>query len=54
MPEITFKESSRQIRAISNRVDESEKAKDWNAAIAGLHELLDHPCAHHQVVAYEV
>ena len=54
MPEITFKESSRQIRAISNRVDECEKAKDWNAAIAGLHELLDHPCAHHQVVAYEV
>jgi tetratricopeptide (TPR) repeat protein len=54
MPEISFKESDRQIRAINERVREAEKAKDWGSAIAGLHELLDHPCAHHQVVAYEV
>lgn len=54
MPEININESDRQIRAISERVREAEKAKDWGAAIAGLHELLDHPCAHHQVAAYEV
>ena len=54
MPQISFKESDRQIRAISQRVREAEKAKDWGAAIAGLYELLDNPCAHHQVAAYEV
>jgi tetratricopeptide (TPR) repeat protein len=54
MPEISFNESYREIQAINERVQESEKAKDWSSAIAGLHELLDHPCAHHQVAAYEV
>jgi hypothetical protein len=54
MPEISFNESCRQIRAITDRVHEREKAKDWDAALAGLHELLEHPCAHHQVAAYEV
>jgi len=54
MPEISFNESYRQIRAINERVQQSEKAKDWGAAIACLHELLEHPCAHHQVAAYEV
>lgn len=54
MPEITFEESLRQISAIRDRVRESEKKKDWDAALAGLHELLAHPCAHHQVLAYEV
>jgi hypothetical protein len=53
MPEISFKESDRQIRAINDRVREAKKAKDWGAVIASLHELLDHPCAHHQVAAYE-
>ena len=54
MPDITFDESYRQIRAITDRVLESEKAKDWDAALAGLHEVLEHPCAHHQVAVYEV
>lgn len=54
MPEITFNESSRQIRAINDRVHERKQAKDWQGAVAGLHELLDHPCAHHEIVAYEV
>lgn len=54
MPEISINESDRQLRAINQRVQESEKANDWGAAIAGLHELLDHPCAHHQVAADEV
>ncbi|HWG74487.1 MAG TPA: SEC-C metal-binding domain-containing protein [Acidimicrobiales bacterium] len=54
MAEISFNESYGQIRAINVRVQEAEKAKDWGAAIAGLHELLDQPCAHHQVAAYEV
>ena len=54
MPEISFNESDRQIRAMNNRVREREQASDWEAAIAALHELLDHPCSHHQVAAYEV
>lgn len=54
MPEISFNESGRQIRAINDRVQGTKKAKDWDAAITALHELLDHPCAHHQVAAYEV
>lgn len=54
MPEITFEESCRQIQAVTDRVREWEKNKDWAAALAGLHELLGHPCAHHQVDAYEV
>jgi tetratricopeptide (TPR) repeat protein len=54
MPEITFEESCRQVQTITDRVRESEKKKDWAAALAGLHELLEHPCAHHQIVVYEV
>lgn len=54
MPEITFEESCRRIQAITDRVREAEKNKDWAGALAGLQELLEHPCAHHQVVAYEV
>ncbi len=54
MPEISFNESCRQFRAINDRVQEAEKAKDWGEAIAGLHEMLGHPCAHHQVAVYEV
>ncbi|MCU4186738.1 hypothetical protein K6U06_20405 [Acidiferrimicrobium sp. IK] len=54
MTEITFNESCRQIAAITARVRDREEAKDWTGAIRGLHELLEHPCAHHQVSAYEV
>ena len=54
MPEITFEESCRQIEAITGRVREHERRQDWAGALAGLHELLEHPCAHYQVVAYEV
>jgi tetratricopeptide (TPR) repeat protein len=54
MPEITFDESCRQIESISERVHRNEKQGDWAAALAGLNELLRHPCAHHQIVPYEV
>jgi hypothetical protein len=54
MPEIGFNESHLQIQAINARVQEFERAKDWGATIAGLHEQLEHPCAHHQLAAYEV
>ncbi|MDQ6614143.1 MAG: SEC-C metal-binding domain-containing protein [Actinomycetota bacterium] len=53
MPEITFEESCRQVQAITDSVRENKKNKDWAAALAGVQELLGHPCAHHQVVAYE-
>ena len=53
MPQISFIESQRQTQAINDRVRDHEEAKDWDAAIATLHELLDHPCAAHQVASYE-
>ena len=54
MPEITYEASSRQIEAIAARARASERDGDLAAALAGLHELLGHPCAPHQVVASEV
>ena len=54
MPEISFNRSCQEIRAITDRVQERKQAKDWDGALGGLHDLLDHPCAHHQVTAYEV
>ncbi len=54
MPEITYEASSRQIEAIAERVRVRQRDRDLAAAIAGLHELLAHPCAPHQVVAFEV
>lgn len=54
MPEITFEQSCRQIGALTDSVRESGEKQDWGMALAGLQELLRHPCAHHQVVAYEV
>jgi tetratricopeptide (TPR) repeat protein len=54
VPEISFRESSRQIQALSARAQDLEKGGDWAGAIAVLHEMLDHPCAQHQIVAYEV
>jgi tetratricopeptide (TPR) repeat protein len=54
MAEISFNESCRQIRTITDRVRERKQAGDWDAAVAGLLELLDHRCAHHQVIASEV
>lgn len=54
MPEITHEASTRQIEAIAERVRASQREGDLAAAVAGLHELLAHPCAPHQVVAFEV
>ena len=54
MPDINSNQSCQQIRAISDRVQEHKEADDWDGALGGLHDLLEHACAHHQVTAYEV
>lgn len=54
MPEITFEDSLRQIERVSRQARVAEEAGDLTAAIGHLRELLAHPCAHHQVAAYEV
>lgn len=54
MPEITYEESIRQTNELGRRAGEAGKVGDVATAISLWHELLVHPCAHHQVVAYEV
>ena len=54
MPEITYEESLRQTNQLGRRAREAGKADDLATAIDLWRELLAHPCAHHQVVAYEV
>ena len=54
VPEITYEESLRQTNQLARRAGEAGKAGDFAEAISIWHELLAHPCAHHQVVAYEV
>jgi tetratricopeptide (TPR) repeat protein len=54
MAEITVEESWRQIRTLTDRAEQAsadgrpdEAAERWRAVLA-------HPCAHHQVAAYEI
>jgi tetratricopeptide (TPR) repeat protein len=54
VPEITYEESIRQTNRLSRRARGAGKAGDFAEAIGIWRELLAHPCAHHQVVAYEV
>ncbi len=54
MPEITYAESTSVITRLSGQARESEQAGSFDEAIVRLSEMLAHPCAHHQVVAYEV
>jgi len=54
VPEITYEESIRQTNQLGRRAGEAGQAGDFAEAISIWRELLAHPCAHHQVVAYEV
>lgn len=53
-PRITYEQSSEQIRELWDRVDAAREARDGAAELDGYRALLDHPCAHHQVVNHEV
>jgi tetratricopeptide (TPR) repeat protein len=54
MAEITVDESWRQVRALVDRAEQAAEERRWTDAIERLRAVLAHPCAHHQVVAYEV
>lgn len=51
---ITYAQSSEQIRELWDRVGAARKALDGEAELDNYRALLDHRCAHHQVVGHEV
>lgn len=51
---ITPAESSRQITCLTEHAQAAERAGPVDDAIAAWLAVLDHPCAHHQVVDYEI
>lgn len=54
MAEITVEESWRQIQALIGRAERAVGEQRWEAAVEHWQQVLDHPCAHHQVMADEV
>jgi tetratricopeptide (TPR) repeat protein len=54
MAEITFEQSLGEIERFQQRVADAKKEYDWAGAVAAYQEMLGHPCAHHQVLAYEI
>lgn len=53
-PTINFAASSREIRRLTQAAEEAERAGQIDDAIDAWRAVLDHPCAHHQVVDYEI
>jgi hypothetical protein len=51
---ISFEESYAEIDGLWERTHAARRSDDHEAALESLGELLDHPCAHHQVVEHEV
>jgi hypothetical protein len=49
--EITLEESSREIRALTDRAEQVAAERNWPDAAGQWQAVLAHPCAHHQVVA---
>ena len=54
MAEITVEESLRQIRVLVERAEQAVKDRRFGEAVDWWRAVLDHPCAHHQVVDYEI
>ena len=52
--DISFEESYAEIDGLWERSYAARRSDDHEAALEALRELLDHPCAHHRVVAHEV
>ena len=54
MAEITLDESWRQLRGLTRRAEQAAKERRWTEAVERWRAVLAHPCAHHQVVTYEI
>lgn len=54
MAEITFTESFRQIQALTDRAERAMAERRPDEAVERWRAVLSHPCAHHQVAAYEI
>lgn len=54
MAEITLDESWRQIRALVDRAEQAVKDRRWSEAVERWQAVLNHPCAHHQVVDHDI
>jgi tetratricopeptide (TPR) repeat protein len=54
MAEITVEESWRQIQALIGRAEGAADERRWADAVEYWHQVLGHPCAHHQVMPDEV
>jgi len=54
MAEITLDESGRQVRALVDRAEQAVKDRRWSEAVGRWEAVLNHPCAHHQVVDHEI
>lgn len=53
-PRITYERSGEQISRLWDRVHAARNAHDAEAELDSYRELLEHPCARHQIVDYEV
>jgi tetratricopeptide (TPR) repeat protein len=51
---VSLDESQQQIDRLWDRARAARRSGDRKAALEALRSLLDHPCAHHQVVGHEV
>ena len=54
MAEITFEESLRQIRVLTDQAEQAMSERRPDEAVERWRAVLAHPCAHHQVAAYEI
>jgi hypothetical protein len=54
MAEITVEESWRQIRTLTDRAEQAMAEGRPDEAVDRWRAVLAHPCAHHQVAAYEI
>jgi tetratricopeptide (TPR) repeat protein len=54
MAEITVEESWRQVRRLTDRAEQAMSDGRSDEAVERWRAVLAHPCAHHQVAAYEI
>ena len=54
VPRITYEQSGAQVRELWDRVDAAGKALEREGTLDAYRALLDHLCAHHQVIDHEV
>ncbi len=54
MAEITFAESWRQLQSLTDQAEQAMAERRPDEAVERWWAVLAHPCAHHQVAAYEI